>query len=73
MLELGDFSQRGDAPALAIIKDNARKKAVRQVVETQEELTRIHERVTQVRVSFPVSAFLPFFTLMFSDNGFLRL
>lgn len=61
MLELGDFSLRGDAPALAIIKDNARKKAVRQVVETQEELTRIHERVTQVSVSFPVSAFLSSF------------
>lgn len=49
MLEVEDFSVRGDAPALAIIKDNARKKAIRQVVETQEELTRIHERVTRVR------------------------
>ena len=49
MLEVEDFSQRGDAPALAIIQDNARKKAIRQVVETQEELTRIHERVTRVR------------------------
>ena len=49
MLEIEDFSQRGDAPALAIIQDNARKKAVRQVVETQEELTRIHERVTRVK------------------------
>ena len=48
MLEVEDFSERGDAPALAIIQDNARKKAVRQVVETQEELTRIHERVTRV-------------------------
>lgn len=48
MLEIEDFSERGDAPALAIIQDNARKKAVRQVVETQEELTRIHERVTRV-------------------------
>ena len=43
MLEVEDFSQRGDAPALAIIQDNARKKAIRQVVETQEELTRIHD------------------------------
>lgn len=50
MLEVEDFSERGDAPALAIIQDNARKKAIRQVVETQEELTRIHERVTRVSI-----------------------
>lgn len=49
MLEVQEFSERGDAPALAILKDNARKKAIRHVVETQEELTRIHERVTRVR------------------------
>lgn len=55
MLELDDFSLRGDAPALAIIKDNARKKAVRQVVETQEELTRIHERVTQTIDAYELS------------------
>ena len=58
MLDVEDFSERGDAPALAIIQDNARKKAVRQVVETQEELTRIHERVT--RVSY---FYRPFFSL----------
>lgn len=50
MLQVEDFSERGDAPALAIIQDNARKKAIRQVVETQEELTRIHERVTRVSI-----------------------
>ena len=60
MLEVHEFSVRGDAPALAILKDNARKKAVRQVVETQEELTRIHERVTRVRVFCPISTFIPF-------------
>ena len=48
MLEVEDFSQRGDAPALAVIEDNARARALRQVVETQEELTRIHDRVTRV-------------------------
>ena len=57
MLEVEDFSERGDAPALAIIQDNARKKAVRQVVETQEELTRIHERVTRVSSFFPAFLF----------------
>lgn len=65
MLEVDEFSERGDAPALAILKDNARKKAVRQVVETQEELTRIHERVTRVRNAVG-PAFFPVFTLSFS-------
>lgn len=60
MLEVEDFSERGDAPALAIIQDNARKKAVRQVVETQEELTRIHERVTRVCSCF----YGPFFLFL---------
>ncbi|XP_022797869.1 bromodomain testis-specific protein-like, partial [Stylophora pistillata] len=55
MLEVEDFSQRGDAPALAIIQDNARKKAFRQVVETQEELTRIHERVTRTIDAYELS------------------
>ena len=62
MLEVEDFSERGDAPALAIIQDNARKKAVRQVVETQEELTRIHERVT--RVSYFYRPFFLFLSLL---------
>ena len=71
MLEVEEFSERGDAPALAILKDNARKKAIRHVVETQEELTRIHERVTRVRkavwsaVISPFS-FLPFCELIFN-------
>lgn len=55
MLEVHEFSVRGDAPALAILKDNARKKAVRQVVETQEELTRIHERVTRTIDAYELS------------------
>lgn len=55
MLEVEDFSERGDAPALAIIQDNARKKAIRQVVETQEELTRIHERVTRTIDAYELS------------------
>ena len=63
MLEVEDFSERGDAPALAIIQDNARKKAVRQVVETQEELTRIHERVT--RVSYFYRPFFLFLSLLY--------
>ena len=66
MLEVEDFSERGDAPALAIIQDNARKKAVRQVVETQEELTRIHDRVTRVsRPFFSLSVLVGFVLLVF--------
>lgn len=67
MLEVEEFSERGDAPALAILKDNARKKAIRHVVETQEELTRIHERVTRVRKAV-LSAFIsPFSFLSFCE------
>lgn len=66
MLEVEEFSERGDAPALAILKDNARKKAVRQVVETQEELTRIHERVTRVKQCDLTIVSFPLFTLLFS-------
>lgn len=66
MLEVEDFSERGDAPALAIIQDNARKKAVRQVVETQEELTRIHERVTRVSYFYrPFFSFCPCCIILF--------
>lgn len=69
MLKVEDFSERGDAPALAIIQDNARKKAVRQVVETQEELTRIHDRVTRVsEFSFPCLSYLCLYML---DSCFL--
>lgn len=69
MLKVEDFSERGDAPALAIIQDNARKKAVRQVVETQEELTRIHDRVTRVsEFAFPCLSYLFLFML---DSCFL--
>lgn len=76
MLEVEEFSQRGDAPALAILKDNARKKSVRQIVETQEELTRIHERVTRVRnaieLSFPSPFLLYCFVVSFNSfPGFL--
>ena len=65
MLEVDEFSERGDAPALAILKDNARKKAVRQVVETQEELTRIHERVTRVRNAVGPALFPRFYFVVF--------
>ena len=65
MLEVEEFSGRGDAPALAILKDNARKKAVRQVVETQEELTRIHERVTRVIEAIESSVVSPFLLCSF--------
>jgi len=69
MLKVGDFSERGDAPALAIIQDNARKKAVRQVVETQEELTRIHDRVTRVsEFAFPCLSYLFLYML---DSSFV--
>lgn len=39
---------RGDAPALAVIRANAEQKALRKAVETQEELHRIRERICWV-------------------------
>ena len=43
------FSERGDAPAQAVLQDNSRARALRKAAETQEELTLINDRVSRVR------------------------
>ena len=48
MLELQRYEERGDAPARAILQANSQARAIRKAVETQEELSKIKERVTRV-------------------------
>ena len=42
--------ERGDAPALAVLRANAEQQALRQAIETQEELQKIKDRVCIVSI-----------------------
>ena len=48
MLESEGYEERGDGPAQAVLRANAEQQAVRQAIETQEELRRIRQRVCVV-------------------------
>lgn len=51
MLESEGYEERGDAPAKAVLRANADQQAVRQAIETQEELQKIRHRVCVVSSS----------------------
>lgn len=52
MLESEGYEERGDGPAKAVLRANAEQQAVRQAIETQEELQRIRQRVCVVSSVF---------------------
>ncbi|EDO32181.1 predicted protein [Nematostella vectensis] len=52
---IGERAERGDAPAQAILQANSRAQALRKATETQEELTKIRERVTRTLDTYDLS------------------
>lgn len=48
MLEVCDYDDPGDGPARAVVAKTTRARQIRKAKETQQELYRIKERVTQV-------------------------
>lgn len=52
MLQIERYEERGDAPSQAILQSNAKARAIRKAIETQEELEQIKERVIRVGIWF---------------------
>ncbi|XP_046850822.1 coiled-coil domain-containing protein 18-like [Xenia sp. Carnegie-2017] len=63
---------RGDAPALAVIRANAEQKALRKAVETQEELHRIRERICWTLSAYEVGEELTTKILEEKKNSFVK-